>query len=99
MTLENIRHEIYRIDRAIIALLAERSDYVLEAGKQKKDRDGVRDPGRVEQVIDKVKSMASEAGLDPAIAEAVYRTMIGCFIDQELRGFAAARQASSTGRP
>lgn len=87
MTLDKIRREIDRIDGAVIELLAERSIFVQEAGRLKKDRDGVRDQGRVERVIESVRAKAGAAGLDPSVAEAVYRTLIGCFIDQELRQF------------
>ncbi|MBI1811427.1 MAG: chorismate mutase, partial [Nitrospirae bacterium] len=48
---------------------------------------GVRDPKRVEQVINKVKTRAAEAGLDPYIAEQIYKTIISCFIDRELKEF------------
>jgi len=47
----------------------------------------VRDPKRVEQVIKKVKAKASEAGLDPEIAEEIYRTIIVSFVRKEMKEF------------
>ncbi len=85
MTLEEIRREIDGVDAGIIELLARRSELVSRAGKLKKDEQGVRDPKRVEEVISKVKSKAAEAGLDPGIAEKIYRTIIGCFVAEEMR--------------
>ncbi len=87
MDLYEIRHEIDNIDNQIIALLAERGGLVSEAGKLKKDEEAVRDPERVEKVIAKVKGKASLNGLAPDIAEKVYRVIIDCFINKELREF------------
>jgi isochorismate pyruvate lyase len=39
----------------------------------------------VEEVISKVRALASECGLDPEIFEPVYRTMIACFIEHEMK--------------
>ena len=87
MELKEIRQEIDRIDTKIIGLLSKRAKLVIKAGKLKKDEQGVRDPKRVEQVINKVKLKAAEVGLDPYIAEQIYRAIISCFIDRELKEF------------
>ncbi len=91
MTLGEIRRAIDNIDARIIGLLSERGTLVTAAGRLKRDEQGVRDPKRVEQVIGKVRAAAGEAGLDPVIAEDVYRTIIACFVRQEL---AEAAQSS-----
>ncbi len=85
MKLNDIRRKIDRIDSEIIGLLSERSRLVSEAGKLKEDEAGVRDQGRVEQVISKIKEKAEKSGLDPDIAEQIYRTAINCFINKELK--------------
>jgi isochorismate pyruvate lyase len=87
MTLEEIRREIDGIDSQIIGLLSKRGRFVAAAGKLKKDEQGVRDPKRVEQVIEKVRAKAEQAGFDQDIAEEVYRAIIGCFIRRELLEF------------
>ncbi len=87
MDLTRIRKNIDDIDNMIITLLAKRSDMVSAAGRLKKNDAAVRDPRRVDQVIEKVRAKAIEKGLDPEIAESVYRTVILCFIDKELRDF------------
>jgi ubiquinone/menaquinone biosynthesis C-methylase UbiE/chorismate mutase/quercetin dioxygenase-like cupin family protein len=87
MDLSDIRNRIDRVDGEIIKLLARRAGLVSAAGKLKKDEEGVRDPKRVEQVIGRVREKAAAAGLDPAIAGEIYRTIIGCFIRSELRDF------------
>ncbi|HAR42636.1 MAG TPA: hypothetical protein DCS07_08410 [Bdellovibrionales bacterium] len=87
MNLGAIRQQIDRTDSDIITLLSKRAELVSAAGKLKKDDQGVRDPRRVEQVIEKVKAKASAAGLDPEIAEEIYRTIIGCFVRREMKEF------------
>ncbi len=87
MTHEEIRREIDEIDSQIIGLLSERGRFVTAAGRLKKDEQGVRDPKRVEQVIERVKLKANAAGLDPGIAETIYRAIIGCFVGKEMQEF------------
>jgi len=87
MNLEEIRQKIDAIDSDIITLLSKRAELVSAAGKLKKSEQGVRNPKRVEQVIEKVRAKATAAGLDAAIAEEIYRTIIGCFVRNEMKGF------------
>ncbi len=95
MELEEIRREIDKIDTEIIRLLASRSRHVSRAGKLKLNEQGVRDPKRVEQVIQKARATAQEAGLSPDIAEEVYRTITGCFIRQELTEFSTSTERTA----
>ncbi len=87
MDLTAIRKNIDDLDSMIITLLAKRQDFVSAAGRLKSDKQGVRDPKRVEQVIGKVRARATSSGLSPEIAERVYRTIIDCFVDKELLEF------------
>lgn len=85
--LDDIRQQIDAIDSEIIRLLAQRSGLVSEAGKLKKSEAEVRATERVEKVLDNVKKKAATSGLDPLIAEKIYRTIIECFINKEMREF------------
>ncbi len=82
--LVNVRGEIDAIDEKIIDLIGQRQAWVIEAGKLKKNEEGVRAPDRVEQVIGKVRRLASEAGASPDVVEKTYRAMISAFIELEL---------------
>ena len=82
-TLAEVRQNIDRIDRAIVALMAERGKYVAEAGRFKKDPAAVSAPARVEAIIAKVRADATAQGLDPTVAERTYRAMIAAFEDFE----------------
>ncbi len=84
-TIEEVRENINRIDREIVGLISQRSSYVMQAAKFKKTTEDIKAPSRVEEVISKVRRIAVENHLDPDIVEKIYRTMITCFIDYELK--------------
>lgn len=84
-----VRREIDRIDRALVGLLAERQTYIERAALIKADRDTVRDQARIEDVVAKVVAAARLAGLDPAIAESVWRMLIERSIAHEFAHFDA----------
>ncbi|MFZ4605056.1 MAG: chorismate mutase [Caulobacter sp.] len=71
-----VRQGVDALDRALVALLAERQGYMDAAARIKPDRSVVRDVARIEDVVTKVKAAAREAGLSEAIAEPVWRTLV-----------------------
>jgi isochorismate pyruvate lyase len=83
-SLDEVRAHIDRLDRAIVELLAERGQYVLQAARFKKTSADVHAPQRVEQVIARVRALAGEFGGDADVVERVYRAMIAAFTDAEL---------------
>lgn len=82
-SLAEVRANIDRIDRQIIALMAERGQYVAEAGRFKANPAAVSAPARVEAIIARVRTMARQDGLSEAVAERAYRALIGAFEDYE----------------
>ena len=82
-TLVEVRDNIDRIDRDIVRLMAERGQYVREAGRFKKDPTAVSAPTRVEAIIVRVRMDAERQGLDPTVAAKTYRAMIAAFEDFE----------------
>ncbi|MCB1503990.1 MAG: chorismate mutase [Hyphomicrobiaceae bacterium] len=82
--MSDVRQEIDRIDRALVDLIAERFGYVDRAWQLKQDgTEGAVVPWRIQQVIDKVRIRADERGVSPALVEALWRQMIGWFIQYE----------------
>jgi isochorismate pyruvate lyase len=75
-SMAEVRQGVDAIDRALVALIAERQGYMDAAARIKTDRHVVLDKARIEDVVTKVKAAATEAGLSHAIAEPVWRTMI-----------------------
>ena len=74
--MQDVRAEVDRIDRLLVALIAERQGYMSEAARIKQDRNVVHDEARIEDVVAKVKAFATEMALSNAIAEPVWREMI-----------------------
>ena len=84
-SLDQVRTEIDRIDRAIVQLLAERGNYVLAAARFKRNAAEVDAPERVEQVIANVRRMAVDAGGLPDVVERGYRALVAAYTDAEHR--------------
>lgn len=97
-SLAEVRARIDVIDSELVRLLAQRQALVWSAATFKSDTQAVRAPGRVEQVIASVRERASGAGLEPVVAEAVWRSMIDAFIEVELAEHAAAEQPEAKHR-
>lgn len=82
-SIDEVRAEIDRLDKELIALLAERTGYVDQAVSYKTNPGEAVVEWRIEQVITNVREMAEKEGMDPNIAEKVWRTMIDQFIEHE----------------
>jgi isochorismate pyruvate lyase len=91
-TMADIRSGIDRLDRALVALLAERQAYIERAAKIKTARSAVRDQARINDVIAKVLAAAGAAGLSPVIAEPVWRILVDRCIAHEFAAFDAKLQ-------
>jgi isochorismate pyruvate lyase len=81
--MDQVRAEIDRLDAAILDLVAERFGYVDRAWQLKTHRAEAVVPWRIQQVIDKVRARAEQKGVPPELAEALWRQMIGWFIQYE----------------
>ncbi len=87
--MDQVRVEIDRVDGALIDLVAERFTYVDRAWQLKTNPADAAVPWRIRQVIDKVEARAKERGLPPELAVALWRQMIGWFIQYEEEKLAA----------
>jgi isochorismate pyruvate lyase len=82
--LTEVRAEIDRVDMALVDLIAERFGYVERAWQLKLDAGQEANvPWRNQQVIDRVRARAQERGVPPDLIEALWRQMIGWFIQYE----------------
>lgn len=88
-SMEELRDAIDALDVELVTLLARRQAYIERAAILKKDRNTVRDEARIEDVVQKVLAAAKQAGLSPAIAEAVWRVLIERSIQHEFQKFDA----------
>jgi isochorismate pyruvate lyase len=81
--MEEVRAEIDRIDAALVELIGERFVYVDRAWQLKQSPAEARVPWRIQQVINRVRARAKEKGLPPELTEALWRQMIGWFVQYE----------------
>lgn len=86
-TMAEVRHEIDRLDRELVALLAERQGFMDAAARIKGSRAAVRDEARIADVLAKVLDSAALAGLSPAIATPVWLTLMDRCIAYEFAAF------------
>jgi isochorismate pyruvate lyase len=90
-SMAEVRQGVDALDRALVRLLAERQRYMDAAARIKPDRSVVHDDARIEDVVAKVLAAAGPAGLSPAIAEPVWRTLIDRCIAHEFETFDRTR--------
>ena len=86
-SMDELRVAIDALDRQLVTLLARRQTYIERAAELKSGRAQVRDPARIEDVMQKVIAAGKEAGLNPAIAEPVWRALIEASIAHEFEAF------------
>ncbi len=86
MSMAELRAAIDALDGEIVALFARRAGYI-DRAIELKPTEGMpaRIGPRVEDVVDKVRAAAGARGLDPALAEAVWRQVIEWSIAREER--------------
>lgn len=86
-----VRAEIDALDRAIVALLADRLHYIDEAARLKQSRDQIRDEARIADVLAKVQAEAERLGADPKVIAAAYRVLVEASIAHEFEVFDALK--------
>ena len=73
-----LRDEIERVDREIVAAVARRVELARRIGDLKKDdRRATLDTGREAAVIRRATELGREAGLDPEAARELFWTLVG----------------------
>ena len=82
--MEQVRAEIDELDEKLIDLIAERFGYVDRAWQLKKNPEDATVPWRINEVIAKVRERAEKRNIPPQLAEALWRQMIGWFIEYEM---------------
>src|SRR4051794_14669374 len=82
-SLDEVRAEIDRIDRSVVALIGERAGYVHAAARFKASEAAVAAPERQESMLRDRRAWAEEADLDPDLIEKLYRDLVAYFIVRE----------------
>ena len=93
-TMAEVRAGVDSVDRALVALLAERFRFMDGAARIKPERAQVRDEARKQQVITNAAAEAARLGLDPAVIEMLWDALVEASIAHEFARFdARAAQA------
>lgn len=85
-SMEDLRTQIDRLDGELIRMLADRAGYIDRAIALKQQNGWpARIPDRVEAVVTNVRCCAEGEGLDPDLAETLWRPLIEWSIAREAR--------------
>ncbi len=93
--MQDIRREIDRIDREVIAQLGLRYQYVQAAAQFKTSAATVRAPERFQAMLQQRRNWAEEAGLAPDIIEKMYKDLVHYFIEEEMKAWKAETQGDT----
>lgn len=85
--MQEVRAEIDRIDREVIALIGQRYAYVQAAAQFKTSEASVRAPERFQAMLQQRRHWAAEDGLDPDSIEKMYRDLVNYFIEEEMKSW------------
>jgi len=84
--MQELRPQIDKLDRQLIELLVTRASYI-DRASELKPGEGLpaRIPDRVEEVVQRVRKSSDELGMDPDLAEKLWRILIDWSIAREER--------------
>lgn len=85
-TMQDLRVQIDKLDRQLIEMLVARAGYI-DRASELKPGEGLpaRIPDRVEDVVHRVRASSAELGMDPDLAEGLWRMLIDWSIAREER--------------
>jgi isochorismate pyruvate lyase len=87
-SMAEVRQRIDALDDILVPLLVERSSYMLQAARIKQDVSQVRDEGRIEAIVARVREQTVLEGGAPDVLEAIYRSLMEACIAYEHQEFA-----------
>ena len=83
-SMDELRHQIDKLDVKIVELLANRSEFIDRASELKKSNGmPARTPERIESVVSNARNAAEELGLDADLVEKIWRILIDWSIQRE----------------
>ena len=94
-SIQDIRTEIDKLDRQIVALIGTRFKYVKTAAKFKTSETSVKAPERFKLMLEQRRIWAEEENLSPDVIENIYRDLVNYFINEELEDWKDKKSNSS----
>ena len=94
-TMTDVRRCVDALDDVLVPLLVQRIGYMTQAARIKREVNQVRDEERIQVIVDRVRKQALAEGGEPAVIEAIYRSMMEVCISFEHREFARLRKGEA----
>ena len=94
-TMTDVRRCVDALDDVLVPLLVQRIGYMTQAACIKREVNQVRDEERIQVIVDRVRKQALAEGGEPAVIEAIYRSMMEVCISFEHREFARLRKGEA----
>ena len=92
-----VRQRIDALDDILVPLLVERSSYMLQAARIKPDASQVRDEGRIEAIVARVREKTLSEGGDAGVLETIYRSLMEACIAYEHQEFSRLHALEDAG--
>ena len=83
-TMTDVRAGVDALDQSLVALIAERFEYMDAAARIKQSREIVRDEVRKAEVLQNVRKLAEDAGLPDGLTDQIWEMLIESSIAYEL---------------
>ncbi len=93
--MRDVRRNVDALDDVLVPLLVTRMGYMCQAARIKADASQVRDEGRIEAIVARVRERAAAEGGQSDMMESVYRHLMEECIAYEHREFARLREGGS----
>jgi isochorismate pyruvate lyase len=90
-TLDEARIKIDKVDEQIVALIAERNNYIKQIAHFKTSIDEVKAEDRIDAVISRVREQAISLDLSPNLINDLYVRMIDAMVESEIAEFNNAK--------
>ncbi len=90
-SMQDVRRHVDALDDLLVPLLVQRSGYMTQAAGIKQELNQVRDEERIEAIVERVRARTKAEGGEPAVLEAIYRSLMEVCISFEQREFARLR--------
>ena len=91
-SIEDVREAIDSLDHKIVGLIGERGKYVAAAARFKTGEENVRAPGRQKTLLEERRQWAEEENLNPDVIENLYKALVSCFVNREMKDWERADQ-------
>ena len=86
-SLEEVRTEIDNLDAKLVELISQRSHLIRQAASFKNSVDEVKADDRIEFILQRVRHLAIEKGINPNMLSELFTIMINEMVETEIAEF------------